>query len=288
MSDPTTPPFLDPPALGGLCANCGAPLAGRYCAHCGEERLDRAHLRFTNFARRAFAEFTDFEHSKLFGTLTALLFRPGKLTADFLRGKTRSYLGPLKMYLTVFGLSLVIYSIYQPAAIYDVRYMMSQDRGKNWETIIHRIAEKRKTTPDEVISELNRRWQSYISFSQLLYPLLLAAVLNLLYLRARRFYVEHLIFALHLLTFTYLAGILVWPVYALNGLKFSPTYFVTTGVIAILSLIYIWTAIRRVYGGRITATAIKCVVIYVTYFALTGGLTMGTLFIAIYTASRST
>jgi hypothetical protein len=78
------------------CLNCGAPLTGRFCARCGEEKIDRDHLKLGAFAHRALEEFTDLEHSKFLGTLSSLILRPGFLTQEYLGGRKKAYLGPLK------------------------------------------------------------------------------------------------------------------------------------------------------------------------------------------------
>ena len=111
------------------CVSCEAPLSGNYCAQCGERRPDRSHLRISNFLHRTLEEVADFEHSKLVKTLRLLFFRPGYLTTEFLRGAVKPYLGPVKLYITAFALSLFLYSIYRTAAIYDVRSLVARDPG---------------------------------------------------------------------------------------------------------------------------------------------------------------
>ncbi len=51
------------------CPNCGAAAAsGEYCSRCGQKRITRHHLSFGAFARDAFKEVVDLEHSKIFRT----------------------------------------------------------------------------------------------------------------------------------------------------------------------------------------------------------------------------
>ena len=65
-----------------VCANCGVALAGDYCHGCGEKRPDARDISVKHFVAEAAGELTSVEHSKLWRTLRALLFKPGLLTAE--------------------------------------------------------------------------------------------------------------------------------------------------------------------------------------------------------------
>lgn len=80
------------------CANCTRPLAGPYCSHCGEKRLSPADHTLRWFAGHLFETFTQVD-GKIFLTLRTLLTRPGRLTADYLRGKRKCYIPPLQLFL---------------------------------------------------------------------------------------------------------------------------------------------------------------------------------------------
>ena len=90
---------------GGACANCGAALSGAYCSACGQ----KAHLH-----RSVFHAVEEFLHgilhfdSKLWYTLPLLLFRPGRLTRDYVMGRRARYIAPVALFLlTVFTMFLV-------------------------------------------------------------------------------------------------------------------------------------------------------------------------------------
>jgi hypothetical protein len=92
-------------AHGGACLNCGAALQGDYCSACGQ----KAHVHRSVF--HAVEEFlhgiTHFD-SKLWNTLPLLLFRPGKLTRDYVQGKRARYVAPVALFLlTIFSMFLL-------------------------------------------------------------------------------------------------------------------------------------------------------------------------------------
>lgn len=263
------------------CVSCGAPLTGDYCAHCGERRPDRNHFRFARFLHRAFEEITDFEHSKLLKTVRLLLIAPGRLTAEYLRGSLRPYIGPIKLYLTFFALYLFLYSIYQPAAVYDVNFILGQDTTQAWHKEVTTIAQKRHIPEAQVIFEANAHWRNYLYFSEIIYPLVLGIFLSLVYLGQRRYYAEHLIFALAFLSFAYLIQILLWPVYAIVGVKLSVAYFLITIPVLLGSMIYLGLALRRVYQESWMRTVLKTIFLYLFYFFLTGAVAAISLILAL-------
>ncbi|WP_113634922.1 DUF3667 domain-containing protein [Nubsella zeaxanthinifaciens] len=81
------------------CLNCGHDVEETYCPHCGQENIelkeDALHM-----ITHAIADYFHFEH-KFFGTIKPLLFKPGKLTVDYVAGKRVSFLHPIKLYIFI-------------------------------------------------------------------------------------------------------------------------------------------------------------------------------------------
>lgn len=102
------PAVAQPPATGTTrCANCGAPLAGKYCSECGQRHHDFPIHHFWHFVREATEDLTHAD-SRLWQTLIALLFRPGLLTREFLEGRRARYLPPVRLYLVVSVIFFII------------------------------------------------------------------------------------------------------------------------------------------------------------------------------------
>ena len=70
------------------CANCTAPLAGRYCGSCGQD--SHVSLSFKHFLHE-FVEGLLHVDSTFWRTLRTLVTRPGLLTRHYLDGKRHSY-----------------------------------------------------------------------------------------------------------------------------------------------------------------------------------------------------
>lgn len=99
----------------GPCRNCGDPTPSPYCPNCGQRKGDaRVSLR------RLLADVLEDQLSidgTLPRTLTALFTRPGRLTAEYLRGRIVSYVAPFRLYLVsslVFFLTLSLLARVEP------------------------------------------------------------------------------------------------------------------------------------------------------------------------------
>jgi len=84
-------------AGSSCCMNCGMDLQGPFCHFCGQP--DKNFMRFFPVLMRELLEdFLDFD-SRFMRTIKPLLFKPGKLTRDYLDGKRFRYVPPLRLYI---------------------------------------------------------------------------------------------------------------------------------------------------------------------------------------------
>ncbi len=90
------------------CRDCGAALVDEaaFCARCGQETQIRLPRVF-DFLREA-ADETIGLSGRLPRTLGLLLFRPGRLTTEYIAGRRQRYVRPMRLYLSV---SLVFFGL---------------------------------------------------------------------------------------------------------------------------------------------------------------------------------
>ena len=94
------------------CLNCGDPTYGEYCPRCGQHKIDvqvSVGAMVKDLLEDEFLLGRRLPH-----TLVALLFRPGFLTVEVLRGRIVRYVRPFKLYLAssvVFFLVLSFISV---------------------------------------------------------------------------------------------------------------------------------------------------------------------------------
>lgn len=81
------------------CLNCGQPLRSddNFCADCGQVNDERP-LSISDYFSGFFSNFFSFD-SKLYKTIIPLLFKPGKVSKEYIEGKRKKYTNPFQLYL---------------------------------------------------------------------------------------------------------------------------------------------------------------------------------------------
>jgi hypothetical protein len=268
-----------------LCANCGAPLSGHFCSHCGQ-RAEHAVHSLWHFMREVTEDLTHAD-SRLWRTLRALLFKPGYLTQEFLAGRRVSYLPPLRSYLVLSVFFFLVTTIHvnggKPGGVQLTGDSLSEVQKQRAE---HGCATLQYTGPWQSQlgptfrasclkavadngRELSEKFKHNLPRAIFLTVPLLALALKPLYLRSRRYYVEHVLFVLHDHAFVFAAlgllsivsGVLstIWAARALSD---------PLGYIVICCIpVYYYLAMRRVYGQGPWLTLGKLAVLSLAYLA---------------------
>jgi len=79
------------------CLNCGTDLKGPFCYYCGQP--DRNFMRFfPTLLRDMMEDLLDLD-SRFMRTLKPLLFKPGRLTRDYMSGRRFRYAPPMRVYI---------------------------------------------------------------------------------------------------------------------------------------------------------------------------------------------
>lgn len=103
------------------CLNCGTLVHDRFCPHCGQENIETRHPFHYLFGH--FAEDVTHYDSGFWKTIKYLLFRPGRLTIEYLAGRRASYVPPVKLYIFIsfitFFLMAIVPSGHHPDNIND-------------------------------------------------------------------------------------------------------------------------------------------------------------------------
>jgi hypothetical protein len=80
-----------------LCSNCGSALGGEFCHTCGQS--SKSMIKFFGEVMVELLDDTLGYDSRLKNSIFLLLFRPGRITLDYIRGKRFHYVLPFKLYL---------------------------------------------------------------------------------------------------------------------------------------------------------------------------------------------
>ena len=251
------------------CPECATPLVGEYCHRCGEKLPDAHDLTLKHFLHHGLHELTHFD-SKIFRTLQALLLRPGLLTVEYLAGRRKRYVLPLRLFLVIFALNFFLYT--RPGiALYDIRFITAAPQSKPFTAALERSAARRHMDKDALFDRINEHWQHNASLFQLMDVFFFAVCLAVL--NWRRYFVEHLIFALHISSFSLLFGSVTWLYYLHYGIRQNILLAIITFAVLFL---YLLLAVPRMYGTTGGKTLLKS-------FLLAIGLEMSRAFFVSFT-----
>lgn len=249
------------------CTNCGIVAADVFCARCGEKQPDHHDYKLTHVAGHAFHELVHLD-SKLFITLRHLVARPGLLTAEYFAGRKTRYIAPLRLYLTLFFLSFLISTAYKPLSIYSAQNMAKMDKKGAIGGLMDRVAARKSLTREQVAEKIDQKWHAAVSSLQLLNVILIAGVLTLAFARSKHYFAEHLVFAMHFLSFGGLLTIVSWPFRFWAGLG-TTAGSLLNGITSIILLAYLVLAMRRFYEVRGGRLAFKAVIVAIGMWLVT-------------------
>lgn len=326
MSDPV------PPTRSRACANCGAPLAGRYCSACGQEDHSLA-VPLSRLILDFLSDQFQFD-SRLGRTLGLLLFCPGGLTRNYLAGQRQRYIPPIRLYLFISIAFFLVIGL-TPLKVENVVHLDGAGRTppaaastrsaavmpairKGIErrlpasaatdprsAIERRISEAARTGAPLAGSALgpSERWlESHVesakanrgqfwgqfrgNMPKVLFFLIpvFALLLKLFYLWRKRYYSEHLVFALHYHSVLFLNLLVVVGLVA--AARVAPAAVGTAvrwlaAALGMWSVLYLVPALRTVYGkGWWGAFWRASMLWFVYFFALVSG-TVGAVMVAL-------
>ena len=96
---------------GDHCLNCGHPLelTDRYCGRCGQMNSTKK-LSFNDFFNEFFSGVFAYD-SRFQRTLRVLLFKPGKISKDYINGMRMYYANPFRFYLSASIVFFLLFGI---------------------------------------------------------------------------------------------------------------------------------------------------------------------------------
>ena len=251
------------------CLNCGRAFGDerfRFCPDCGQQTNVRPPT-LAEFAQQFGGAYFSTEGA-LWRTLALLVLRPGELTRRYLAGQRKHYVLPLRLYLTISLVTLLLIRSTSSIATAEIDASPGRDRVFDGSTnvelnfgfvhagvrqgtffceglpaaVCDRIRSRIDVDAKGLANELQRvkeRLASQAGNVMFLLMPLFAFGLRLLYANRGLRYTEHLVFALHLHAFWFFA-------LALMQIPWAPVEL--AGNVAIPA--YALLAMHRVYGGR--------------------------------------
>jgi hypothetical protein len=249
-------------ASPATCVTCGTPLHGRFCHACGERTLGRDEFRLRSFLAHSFNAVFDVD-SRLFRSFRVLLTRPGLLTAEYIAGRRRPYLGPVQIFLIANLMFFAGLSVMDGISTFTtpLRYHASQIvYGDIAVELIARRGAPGTNAARAFEERFNETVPRYANSMVILLAPMLAALLALFLFRRRRPFVQHLVLSLHFLAFLLLV-MLLFPLLVRAAYAILPDQWVAgdnemllTTLLIVVFGFYLTRASRVAYGvGRLHA-----------------------------------
>lgn len=123
------------------CLNCGTIVQGGFCHVCGQENTEPKET-FFGMVTHFFYDITHFD-GKFFTTLKDLLFKPGFLSVEYMKGRRMSYLNPIRMYVfTSAVFFLIFFSLFKPNDAFKITEGNEPLSVEARDSIIQRVEKK--------------------------------------------------------------------------------------------------------------------------------------------------
>jgi len=257
------------------CPTCKTALATPYCPACGEQPLRPHHLTLRDLADQLFKAFSSID-GKLLRSLRAVVFAPGVLTRAYVEGLRKPYLGPLAVFLIANGLFFAMQSASKTNIFSSTldSHLHRQDWSGLAQTLVGDRLAAKGTTLAAYAPLFDQAAVLHAKSLIILMVFMFAALMSLALWRWRRPYAAHVVFALHLHAFLLLGFCLCLGVVEIVMLAGGPG-LESRGLDLTLSVanltacgIYLWMALRTVYGARGVGGGLLAVVLALGVAAL--------------------
>lgn len=236
------------------CLNCGAQVTHKFCPECGQANIELRDS-FVHIVGHFISDYLHYD-SKFFKGLLPLFTRPGYLTRQYLEGKRVSNIHPLRLFFFCTIFMVLISNLYyhkfeesiggeiitqEKVSPADSTQVSPQKKPFGIRITTTDDGAKGKKTPQQMMQDARTGLSEffhnlkYISF--FLLPVY-ALIFKLFYVRRKTYYVDHLIYTIHLQSFVYilvsvLLALLLWVAPGWRGYTSAPLIAVICAYVAI-------------------------------------------------------
>ncbi|MGZ5074608.1 MAG: DUF3667 domain-containing protein, partial [Usitatibacter sp.] len=190
---------------------------------------------------------------------------PGALTLDYLAGRKRRYVHPLRLYLTASVVFFLVAKVFLPSS--EVQPGAAGPKGSvgvfqcdAGDAFCNHVARRFNErfgakSRAQAADYMMERLVSLFPYAMFVLLPVFALLTRAVYWNRPYNYGEHLVFALHVHAFVFLVGALVAP-------------FRMPILWTVPAAVYLSSAMAKVFGGRRWPSILRAVFVFLTYFIL--------------------
>lgn len=143
-----------------ICLNCKSVIYGRFCHVCGQQNVEPKET-FWGLITHFIYDVTHFD-GKFFATTKHLLFRPGYLAYEYLRGRRASYLNPIKMYVFTSAFFFILFFSFiktdkDEAQEAKEKAVLIKERDELQKAILVEVDSTKRKTLEKKVNRLSNR-----------------------------------------------------------------------------------------------------------------------------------
>lgn len=260
-----------------VCPNCEHQLKDtmNYCFNCGQENHIKrvsVNMLLSDFSTTYFS----FD-SKLLASLKYLLIKPSFLSLEYLNGKIEAYLRPIRMYVFISFVFFLLNSMLSTNDTFEAVNFTKDGKPVEIELIQKDLKKEKKSHADEdillgadtsffeeklkkIFSD-NKETRLFLGVLRSKLPILFfvlipifGILLFVFFYKKKYYYVDHLVFALHLQSFVFILLIV-------NLIIDSFFKIDLLALICLVFFVYSFIAARRFYSLGKTATFFRLLLV---------------------------
>jgi hypothetical protein len=282
------------------CLNCGARVNGKFCSECGQENLE-VRDNFLHLVGHFFADYFHYD-SKFLRSMKLLFLKPGFLTKQYWDGKRVEYIHPLRLYFFIVVVGVLLAGIYfernkeqikkaiiannsnlgeDSTSVYrdtlTIAVQPTETELRSEEVINPDASEQQKgnAVARKRLSDGIDRFVSHFKFIMFGLLPVYALIFKILYFRRKSFFVDHLIYAMHLQSFAFLSRLGFAAVGVTIPMLDYPLKLISYGIIMVytaISLRYLYqqpwwkTILKSLIATMLLVTVVA--IVFVTYMVI--------------------
>lgn len=248
-------------------------MTGPYCSQCGQRDIDY-HQSIGTVFRDFLDSFLTFD-AKVIETLWLLLSRPGELTLRFLQGQQIRFLNPIRVYVSVSLVFFLVLHFAKPTGAILVLKDDSPAEHHGSASVTPQKDAEDQQFDAKIISKYGSEQEFGARlvaefFERLQWMILLcvpvyAGLLKLIYLRSKRPYLAHLVFAFHLHSAFFVCALVQTLLGAISSAAHVDWIKWVVSLLGLWLIVYLFLAQKKVYGQSWGRTAMKFLGVYTAY-----------------------